>query len=168
MDTSDKALETLKRFCAYQDRCHSETRARLGQLGLWGEEAERIICTLIEEDYLNEARFARSFARGKFRMKGWGRIRIARALEAKQLSAPCIREGLQEIDPEAYQQTLEKLARQKYASLRGERRLARQSKTIRYLLAKGYESSLISGVLDAIREDPDADEDHHPTPGPAF
>jgi regulatory protein len=153
MDTTDQALKTLKRFCAYQERCHTEARARLGELGVRGEEAERIICTLIEEDYLNESRFARSFARGKFRMKGWGRIRITHALEAKRLSARCIAEGLEEIDPEAYRQTLKKLARQKHASLPGERRPVRQSKTMRYLLAKGYESSLISAVLEGMEED---------------
>lgn len=150
MDSTDRALETLKRFCAYQDRCHNEVKARLRALGLWGDEAAAVIAALIEEDYLNEERFARSYARGKFRMKGWGRIRITRELEAREVSPWCIRKGLEEIDPGDYEKTLRKLARQKYASLKGEQPLRRKYKTTRYLLGRGYESALVGRVMEEL------------------
>ena len=69
----DKALQKLQRYCAYQDRCHQEVRAKLLSLGVYGDEMEEIIVSLIEDKFLDEERFARSFARGKFRLKQWGR-----------------------------------------------------------------------------------------------
>lgn len=149
MDTHDQLLEKLKHFCAYRDRAHSEVRDKLRQLGVWGDDAGEIMADLITADYLNEERYARNFARGKFRMKQWGRKRIIQMLKLKQVSDYCIRKGLQEIDEKAYLTTLATLTAQKYDSLRGEQYLRRQFKTRQYLLSKGYEPDLVG---DAIRE----------------
>jgi regulatory protein len=151
MDTPDRALEKLKRFCSYQERSHSEVKAKLRQLGIWGNDAGEIMATLIGEDYLNEERFARSFARGKFRMKNWGRKKIVQSLRFKQVSDYCIVKGLEEIDAGEYEQTLRKLACQKYDSLKTEQFLRRQYKTTQYLLAKGYEPDLVREVIGELK-----------------
>lgn len=150
MDTPSQALEKLKHFCSYQDRCHSEVKEKLWQLGLWGDDADQIMATLITEDYLNEERFARSFARGKFRMKKWGRKKITQALKAKKVSDYCIRKGLEEIDEEDYMESLTKLASGKYRLLKNEQYLRRKFKTSQYLLSKGYENELIREVMEEL------------------
>jgi regulatory protein len=109
------------------------------------------MATLIGEDYLNEERFARSFARGKFRMKNWGRKKIVQSLRFKQVSDYCIVKGLEEIVAGEYEQTLRKLACQKYDSLKTEQFLRRQYKTTQYLLAKGYEPDLVREVIGELK-----------------
>lgn len=152
MDTLDQALEKLKHFCSYRDRAHIEVKSKLHQLGVWGEDVDEIIAALITEDYLNEERFARSFARGKFRMKNWGRKKIIQTLRFKQISPYCIRKGLEEIDDEEYMKTLTKLATKKYATLKSEQYLRRQYKTTQYLLSKGYEADLVRDAVQALRK----------------
>lgn len=143
-------LDKLKYFCSYQDRCHAEIKAKLSRLRVWGSEADEIMAALITEDYLNEERYARSFVRGKFRMKQWGRNKIVQALKQKQVSEYCIRKGLEEIEDEEYIQTLKKLASGKYQSLKNEPYLRRRFKATQYLMAKGYEPDLIHEILKGI------------------
>lgn len=149
---NNAVLEKIKHFCSYQDRCHAEVKAKLGQLKVWGNEADEIMAALITENYLNEERFARSFVRGKFRMKQWGRNKIKQALKQKQVSAYCIRKGMEEIDDEEYLKTLQKLASDKYQSLKNEQYLRRRFKTTQYLMAKGYEPDLIHETLKEITD----------------
>jgi regulatory protein len=85
--TPDQAFKKLERFCAYQDRCHQEVRRKLYDLGLYGADVDQVMARLIEDRYLDEERFARSFARGKFRMKSWGRKRIERELKQREVSS---------------------------------------------------------------------------------
>lgn len=148
----DQALQKLKHFCSYRDRAHIEVKSKLYELGIRGDDADEILATLITEDYLNEERFARNFSRGKFRMKAWGRRKIIQALKLKQISPYCIRKGLEEIDDAEYMEALNKLATNKYLSLKKEQYLRRQYKTIQYLLSKGYESDLIRDVIDALKK----------------
>ena len=147
---SSSSLDKLKHFCAYQERCHVEVKAKLRQLRVWGNEADEIIAALITEDYLNEERFARGFARGKFRMKQWGRNKIRQSLKEKNISAYCIKKGIEEIDEKEYLHTLEKLASDKYRSLKKDQYLKRKFKTIRYLQSKGYETALIQETIENI------------------
>jgi len=88
--TPQQALPKAKNYCAYQERCHSEVKDKLYGFGLNKNETEQIISTLIEENYLNEERFAISFAGGHFRIKNWGRIKIKIALKQKKVSDYCI------------------------------------------------------------------------------
>jgi regulatory protein len=122
---------------------------------------EQVLTSLIEEQYLNEERFAVTFAGGKFRMKQWGRVKIAHALKQEGVSAYNLRKALDEIDQAAYLQTLEKLARKKWASIRGQgiTNLARRVKTAAYLQQKGFEPALISPLLNRL-----AAEGREPTP----
>jgi len=111
--SKDDALEVLRKYCVYQDRCHSEVRTRLLKLKIYGDDLEDIIVDLIDDDFLNEERFAKAYVRGKYRMKSWGRYKIERALKEKRVSDYCIRKGMQEINEEEYLENLERLLRKR-------------------------------------------------------
>lgn len=144
----EQAVQKLRHFCAYQERCHSEVKEKLFSLGVWKKDHDEIIASLIEDNYLNEERFAIQFAGGRFRMKQWGREKIRFALKQKGVSEYCIRKAMRQVDESDYETSLRKLAEKKYASLKGEQWMVRKKKTQNYLLQKGYESSLIHAVLD--------------------
>ncbi len=149
--TKEQALDKIKYYCSYQERCHSEVKDKLYSYGLRKKEAEEIIAEMIESNYLNEERFAVQFAGGKFRMKQWGRKKIQYELQQKGVNSFIIKTALKEIDEVKYFETLEKLAQTKWNALRVENSLLRQSKTNAYLLQKGYEQRLISQVLNEIK-----------------
>ena len=96
-------------FCAYQERTQAEVRERLQKWGVEGDEADEIIVYLIEDNYLNERRFAKIFAGSKFRVKNWGRQKILYELKARKLSDHSIREALTEIEDEDYIEKLKTL-----------------------------------------------------------
>ena len=94
-------MQKLKQYCAYQERSHHEVKSRLYDLGVWKKDHDEIIAALIEENYLNEERFAIAFAGGKFRMKQWGRVKIRYELKQRQVSEYCIKKAMKQIDEEA-------------------------------------------------------------------
>lgn len=146
-----EGLERIKHYCAYQDRCHSEVRNKLLELSYRGNELEEVISMLISEDFLNEERFARSYCRGKFRFKNWGRVKIIQQLKARQVSDYCIKKGLEEIDEREYLHVLEQLFLKKLETLRNEKNSWRKkSKLLQYLRSKGFEPSLIYLQLDKL------------------
>jgi regulatory protein len=152
--SKDQALAKLQQFCAYQDRCHQEVRGKLLDLGVYGSDLEEIMVALIQDKFLDEERFARSFARGKFRMKGWGRNRISRELRMRHISDYCIRKALSEIDDVEYIDTLHSLLEKKMASLgRGLSPLALRSKLVRYAMQQGFETELVWEVLGDMEEE---------------
>lgn len=124
-------------------------KQKLWDLGVWRSEHDEIISSLIEDDYLNEERFAKAFAGGKFRMKDWGRKKIYYGLKEKGVGEYIISLAMKEIDEEAYQKTLQQLAEKKYNSLKGEQYLVRKKKTADYLLQKGYEPQLVTGLVNS-------------------
>lgn len=146
--TKEKALQKMKHYCAYQERCHKEVKEKLYALGVWKKDQNEIITLLIEEDYLSEERFAIAFAGGKWRMKRWGRVKIKYELKKKQVSDYCIRKALKQIDEEEYLLVLEKLAGEKYTALKNEQYLIRKKKTMDYLAAKGFEQELVKRVVE--------------------
>lgn len=150
--TKEQALQKLKHYCAYQERSHSEVKEKLYALGVWKKEHDEIISTLIEENYLNEERFAIAFAGGRFRIKQWGRVKIKYELKQKQVSEYCIKKALKQIDEEDYIKVLDKLAKDKYDSLKAEQYLVRKKKTMDYLMGKGYEMDLVSAVVKSLAE----------------
>jgi len=150
--TKEQALQKLKHYCAYQERCHSEVKDKLYTLGVWKKEHDEIMATLIEENYLNEERFAIAFAGGRFRVKQWGRVKIKYELKQKQVSDYCIKKALKQIGEEDYLKVLNKLAKEKYASLKSEQHLIRKKKTMDYLLGKGFETELVRTVLENKQE----------------
>ncbi|NOT50408.1 MAG: RecX family transcriptional regulator [Chitinophagaceae bacterium] len=146
--TKEQALQKLKHYCAYQERCHSEVKEKLYSLGVWKRDHDEIIAALIEESYLNEERFAIAYAGGKWRIKQWGRVKIKYELKQKQVSEYSIKKALKQIDEEEYLKMLHKLAKEKYAALKHEQYLIRKKKTLDYLITKGFEPALIITILN--------------------
>lgn len=151
--TFDKAKEKILRYCAYQERCHSEVRDKLFELGMDEDDAGELITFLISEGFLNEERFARTFARGKFRLKKWGRIRIKHELESRNVSKNCIRYGLSEIEDEEYAQTLEQILLSKAESLQEENVFVLRDKVSKYAIYKGFEPDIVWTKLRALFPD---------------
>ncbi len=146
--TKEQALQKAKQFCAYQERYHSETKEKLYSFGLYKNEVEELLAQLIEENFLNEERYAIAFAGGHFRTKQWGRVKIKFALSQKKLSAYCIKKALAQIDEIDYEKCLKKLANAKIATLKKEKNIfVKKNKLQNYLLQKGYEGSLISSII---------------------
>ena len=146
--TPHQALPKAKQYCAYQERSHSEVKDKLYGFGLNTTEVDEILSVLIEENYLNEERFAIAFAGGKFRIKQWGKVKITHALKQKQVSAYCIKKALQQIDYDAYLKTLQKLFDAKIKTLKGEKNIFIKKKKLQdYLLQKGFESDLVREVM---------------------
>jgi regulatory protein len=150
--TKEQTLQKLKHYCDYQERCHSEVREKLYSLGAAKRDHDEIISTLIEEGCLNEERFAIAFARGRFRIKQWGRVKIKYELKQKQVSDYSIKKALKQINEEEYSETLKKLAEEKYAALKDEQYLVRKKKTMDYLMQKGFESELLAAAIQTITE----------------
>lgn len=151
--TKEQALQKIKYYCGYQERCHAEVKEKLYSFGLWKKDVESLIAQLIEENYLNEERFARLFAGGKFRMKQWGKVKIRYELKQKKISEYCIKKGLKEIDEADYKKTLQKLVVAKWKTLKSEKNIfSKKSKTMNYLLQKGYEASLANESIALLVE----------------
>jgi len=150
--TKEEALQKLRQYCAYQERSHYEVQQKLYQLGIRKSEHDEVISTLIEEDYLNEERFAKAFAGGKFRMKDWGRKKIYYALKEKKVSEYSIKQAMKEIDEAEYAKNLNELVAEKYESLKDEQYLVRKKKTIDFLIQKGYEYELVSRAVNQLSE----------------
>jgi regulatory protein len=148
--TKEQALQKLRQYCAYQERSHNEVRQKLYELGIHKPHHDEIISTLIEEDYLNEERFAKAFAGGKFRMKDWGRKKIYYALKEKKVSEYSIKLAMKEIDEEAYLKNIRELVEEKYESLKDDQYLTRKKKTIDYMIQKGYEFDLVTKAVNEI------------------
>ena len=145
--TKEQAIQKLRHYCAYQERSHSEVRQKLWDLGVFKSEHDEIISSLIEDDYLNEERFALMYAGGKFRMKDWGRKKIYYGLKEKGVGEYSIKKALKSIDEEAYLKVLDELAQKKWESLQGEQPLMRRKKTMDFLLQRGFEPELITKAL---------------------
>ncbi|MDI9320889.1 MAG: regulatory protein RecX [Phycisphaerales bacterium] len=138
----------ITRYCQYQDRCQKEVRNKLYENGASKNEVAELLIELIGIKLIDEERYARSFARGKFRIKNWGRCKIVYELKQDQISDYCIQKGLTEIDEEEYLQTLERLTERKMADIKKEQNVfARRAKLQRYLTQKGYENELVADML---------------------
>lgn len=142
-------LQAIQHYCAYQERCHSEVRNRLLELGFRGNELEEAISSLISDNFLNEERYAQQYCGGKFRVNKWGRRKIIQELKKKKVSDYCIKKGLKEIDEQEYWKTLLQIAEKKAAEIDSKEKniWIRKQKLQRYLIQKGYETDLINDAL---------------------
>lgn len=129
-------------YCAYQDRTQQEVRDKLYNLGLYSDEVEDVLTELIMEDFVNEERYARSFARGKFNLKQWGKVKISYELKRRKISPYCIKQSLLEISEEEYNETLENLIEKKKNNYSGSV-YEINNKVARFLINKGYEAELV-------------------------
>ena len=141
--TIKEALQKLEHFCAYQERCHDEVVAKLYSLKMTRDEIDIVVVQLIEGNFLNETRFACSFARGKHRIKHWGKIRITNELKARNISSTNINLALKEISSEEYFETFENLAERSWNSISETNLLKKRKKFCDYMLRRGYESNLV-------------------------
>jgi regulatory protein len=146
--SKEQALQKARHYCGYQERTHAEVRDKLYGFGLRKTEVEELLSTLIEENHLNEERFAIQFAGGRFRIKHWGKIKIRYELKQKQISEYCIKKALASIDGEEYEKTFRKLAEEKQETLRSEKNIfIKKRKMQDFLLQKGYEREMISDFV---------------------
>ena len=147
--TPQQALPKAKTYCAYQERCHSEVSDKLFGFGLNKEAVDKIISQLIEENFLNEERFAIAFTGGHFRTKQWGRVKIKYELKKKQVSEYCVKKALASINSVDYSKTLFRLADKKILTLKNEKNIfTKRKKLSDFLLQKGYESNLIREIIN--------------------
>lgn len=151
--SSEEAFLRISRYCAYQERSHKEVRTKLFSYGLYPSEVEQTISRLITDGFLNEERFAKAFAGGKFRMQKWGRAKIIRALETHGVSDRCIQRGLKEIEMPAYSKTLRSLLAKKLKSLKEPNLFKARQKTAQFAIGKGYEPDLVWEFLREMTEE---------------
>lgn len=141
------ALVKMQSWCAYQERAQQDARDKLYELGMWPEAVENIIVHLIQDNFLNEERFAMTFARGKFAIKKWGRVKIKQELKFKKVNDYCIKKALQQIDETEYINTLKKIIDSKRKLIKESNSIKLQFKLMNYALSKGYEKDLVFDVL---------------------
>ncbi|MCK0134191.1 regulatory protein RecX [Arenibacter sp. S6351L] len=138
-----EATKKLEGYCAYQDRCHKEVISKLRTMNMIPEAIDVVVGHLIKENYLNEERFARSFARGKFNIKKWGKNRIENELKYREISKFNIRLAMEEIDSKEYIKTFNALAKKRLAEIREKDLQKRRKKLADYLLYRGWESGMV-------------------------
>jgi len=143
-------MQKIQSYCAYQERTHREVRNKLFSFGLYASEVDDLVTNLITEGFLNEERFAKSFAGGKFRIMHWGRIKIIHALEGKGLTKNCIQSGLLEIDEQDYQESLRNLLLKKSSLLDAENDFVKRNKLASYAIQKGFEAELVWKFVKSI------------------
>jgi regulatory protein len=147
--SKSEALAKAQKYCAYQERSHSEVRNKLLQLGQRGKDLEDIMATLIENGFLNEERFAIAYTGGKFRIKHWGKNKIVQQLKLKNISEYSIRRSLKEINDKDYTSALQELIEKKWKSLTEKNNLIKKNKVARYCIGRGYESELVWSLLES-------------------
>jgi regulatory protein len=147
---NEVGLEKLRKYCAYQERCHQEVRSKLLSIKIYGDELEEIISELIKDNYLNEERFACAFARGKFRMKMWGRNKIKQHLQIKKITSYCVRKAMEEIDEEEYVETLDLILQKQLIKYEQLNPFVARDKAIQYAISRGYETPIVYDRISTI------------------
>ena len=148
--TVDEIKRKLEQYCVYQDRCHKEVEQKMREYNLIPEAKEMILLSLLKDNFLNEERFAKSFARGKFRIKHWGKQRIVQELKQRDISAYNIKSALKEIDEKEYLKTIFEITERRNDTIKEPNNYKRKKKLIDFLLRKGYETDLIFRVVNEI------------------
>ena len=144
-----EALIKIQHYCAYQERSHKEVKNKLFEYGLYPSEVDELISQAISDGFLNEERFAKAFAGGKFRIKKWGKVKIQNELEFMGVSKRNLAIALKEIDRSDYIKTLKNLIKKKAALTTEQNQYKRKNLIARFVISKGYESEL---VWDTLRE----------------
>ena len=150
--TLNELKNRLKRYCAYQERCHQEVKTKLRQLGAFRDDTNAVISHLIQNDYLNETRFAMLYVRSKFSIKKWGKKRIVNELKQRKITSYNIDKALAQISEENYRMTFDTLAEKHWDQLEKNKELLpqRKKKWITYLQYRGWENDLIFDALNKL------------------
>ncbi len=146
--TVDEARKKLENYCAYQERCHKEVKSKLKEMRMIPEVIDNILVYLIQNNYLNEERFAKAYVRGKFRIKKWGKNRLVRELRFREISRYNIDTALKEIDLDDYYNTLDELVNKRISQVKENNLYKKKKKVADYLLYRGWESHLIYEKLN--------------------
>ena len=146
----EEAQKLLENYCAYQERCHKDVRTKLKSMGMIPQAIDVIIGQLISQNYLNEERFAKAFARGKFRIKKWGKNRIIRELKFREISKYSIDIALKEISDTDYSTTLYELMEKRISQVKEKNSYKKKKKVADYLLYRGWESHLVYEKLNEL------------------
>ena len=139
----------IKNYCANQERCQWDVRKKFNEWGLAENIKDILMTELIDEQFIDEERYARSFCRGKFKIKKWGKRKIEFELKKKKISTLYIRKGMEEINEKVYLLHLTTQAEKKQNLMKDKSHIVRRRKLAKYLIDKGYESDL---VWEKIRE----------------
>ena len=145
-----EAQKKMEHYCAYQERCHKEVVKKLQELGMIPISVNTIVSKLVEDNYLNETRFAQSYARGKFRIKKWGKIRIRRELKARNLSDYNIKKALEEISDLDYNTTFLELFEKRKKEVYENIPSVQKKKIISYMVYRGWELEKIYEAMHQI------------------
>lgn len=145
--TFEEIKQKLINYCIYQDRCHAEVEQKMREFLLIPEAKDEIFLFLIKENYLNEERFARSFTRGKFYIKKWGKNKIKQHLKQKGITEKLILKSFDEIDNEDYIKTIRDFVNKMMPTFKGLKEYQKQQKMISFLMSKGYEYELVLNEL---------------------
>lgn len=146
--TFDEIKQKLVSYCVYQDRCHAEVEQKMREFLLIDEAKEEIILYLLKENYLNEERFTRSYIRGKFYIKHWGRNKIRMNLKQKHISERLINSCFDEIYEEDYTKTITRIYEDYFSKQKGLQEYQKKSKTIKYLISRGFEYEKINDIFE--------------------
>lgn len=144
------ALAKIYRYCAYQERSHQEVKNKLFSYGLHSDEVDQILSKLITEGFVNEERFAKAYAGGKFRMQKWGRLKIENELNALGLSGNCIRRGMKEIPDDDYKKTLQELLKKKNKLVSEPDPFKKRNKVAQFAIGRGFEPELVWRMVKEI------------------
>lgn len=149
----EESVEKLSNFCAYQERCQWELRRKLFEKGIHGNDSENLIQQMIDGGFINEERYARAFARGKFKLKKWGRTRIRRELKMREISPKSIEKGLSEIDPVEYYDVLLAQAERQWEKIVEKELYKKRFKIGQYLMGRGFEQDLIKEAIEEVSKE---------------
>ncbi|MCW3170526.1 RecX family transcriptional regulator [Chryseobacterium sp. 09-1422] len=147
--TFEETKQKLVNYCVYQDRCHAEVEQKMREFVLIPEAKEEILLYLMKENYLNEERFTRSYIRGKFNIKHWGKTKIKIHLKQKGITEKLINRCYDEIHEDDYLKTVKRLYENYESKLKGLKDYQKRSKTITYLRSRGFEYEVILQVIES-------------------
>lgn len=142
----------IEQYCAYQERSQQETRDKLYDMGLHQKDVEELISELITDNFLNEERFAITYARGKFRMKQWGKIKIKQHLKLKRVSDYCIKKAIAQINDKDYLETISSLIEKKSKEIKENDPYIKKNKLARFIVGKGFEQDIVWDVVNSMNK----------------
>ncbi len=150
--TEQEALSKAAAYCSSAEHCTAEVVAKLDAWGIPAEGQARILARLVQEHYIDEARYARFYINDKFRFNKWGRNKIIQGLRAKKIPASVYAVELEGIDKEDYLDILRSLLEAKRRDVKARNSYERDCKLIRFALGRGYEMEAIRRCLSVSDE----------------
>tara|TARA_B110000008_G_scaffold176958_1_gene176494 strand:+ start:380 stop:853 length:474 start_codon:yes stop_codon:yes gene_type:complete len=145
-------IEQLKNYCAIQERCSTDILTKMKSWRITNKNQNKILNILIQEDFINDNRYSKSFCRGKFRIKKWGKLKIMNELKRKNINPTTIMSSLNEINDIDYIKELDTQFNKKKQSINSLKFYDKKKKIANYLIGKGYESNLVWEKLRELKE----------------